>query len=151
MLPIPSLLLSCRSFLFHLPPCCFGDCCFLLTLLSQWLFFVQELKMPKTDGVHPLIAGFGYRDANGVVFGNPKFHKVLSHVLKSKRHAYAPADLAFVQVVITATLGGQTLGTLADVEGAHRRFLLFAKERLGRHAAVVPDGEKERTFFLGRK
>lgn len=116
------------------------------------------MKIPLQDGLHPMLESRAYRDfpdpANGnvkVLFANPKFARLLSHAFKSKRNVLSPADLAFVELVLVATLSGKTLGSFPDAEGAYRRFLLFAKQHLGRHHAVVPEGAKPRSFFIGRR
>lgn len=104
------------------------------------------------------MASFAYRDApsveaphNQVTYGNHKFHLVVSHTFKSKRGLVAPADLAFMQLVLVATLSGKTLSSFPDAEGTYRAFLLFAKEHLGRHVAVVAATDKKRSFVLGKR
>ena len=110
------------------------------------------------DGVHPLVTSFGYRDATAleephdvVTYGNPKLQLVVQHTFKSKRGVVTPADFAFMQLVIVATLSGKSLASFPDSEGTYRAFLLFAKAHLGRHVAVVPATEKKRSFVLGKR
>lgn len=119
---------------------------------------MQEIRQGvNPNGLHPLVESFGYRDAvpeaggEPVVYGNPKFQLAVQHTFKSKRGMVAPADIAFMQLVLVATLSGKTLSTFPDAEGTYRAFLLFAKEHLGRHAAVVPATERKRSFVLGKR
>lgn len=112
--------------------------------------------MPLEDGMHPWIETKEYRDVaqegQGITtYGNYKFQRVLAHALKTQRGNVTPADLAFIELVMVATLSGKSLAMFPEPEKAYRKFLVFAKAHLGRHHAVAPAGSKPRSLFIGTR
>ena len=121
--------------------------------------YVQEMRVDLGDSTrHPWVEHHDFRmerdPANAMTlapYGNAKFQTILAHVFKSKRGVLTPADVAFAEVCVAATLSHQTLMTFDDAEGYCRQALLFAKDHLGRHSAILPPGSRPVSFSMGAR
>ena len=134
--------------------CVYCFCCSAAQLCS-----LQEMRRDMdANGCHPAVNSVRFRDApdpdeGGRLrpYGNPQFHRVLAHVFKSKRRVYTPADLAFVELVTTATLNRTSLAHVPDCEKLYRLMLVFAKGHVGRHIAIGGPAGKTLSFVLGSR
>lgn len=120
---------------------------------------LQELALHlNEDNVHPALSKATYRTAPDPTkqgemtpYGNPKFQQLVHHVFRSKRGVLTPADLAFVEVALAASLCHCTLAAFSNAVHFYRKALVFAKENMGRHFAIQEPGLRPLAITIGAR
>ena len=112
---------------------------------------MQELAAEKQQGNLPILANEAYRAVGGFPFANPKFLKVATNAFKAKRGYLTPADVAFVDLCVGATLRATNLKAMDSAEETYRASLTLTKAHLGKHVALgeLPEGKRPPFIVIG--
>ncbi len=111
--------------------------------------------MDATTGIPVILEHAAYRtgedvDQQRTPYSNVAFISTVLQAFKAKQGYVTPADIAFVEVVIAATMREENLKTMQGVEKLYRDCLVYAKNHMGTFNVANPiAGKRPISIHIG--